>query len=115
MYQAEGSDHATRPGWGHKVRDDGEGLVLRTAIGFDKRTGCSAQPRAAHRIPDECQQRLIQLAIRLHLNGGVVYHKRVGNLLEVLHVGPEDDRLAEDRRLEDVVTAVVDKAAADEH
>ena len=29
--------------------------------------------------------------------------------------GPNDDRLAEDRRLEDVVAAVIDEAAADEH
>ena len=41
--------------------------------------------------------------------------KRLGDLREVLHVRAEDDRLAEHRRLEDVVAAVIDEAAADEH
>ena len=41
--------------------------------------------------------------------------KACGDLGEVLHVRPEHDRLAEHRRLEDVVAARGDEAAADEH
>ena len=40
-----------------------------------------------------------------HLHRGVVGEKRLRDLGEVLHVRTEHDRLAEDRRLEDVVAA----------
>ena len=59
--------------------------------------------------------RVVELAVGPHLNRGAVGEKRLGDLLEVLHVRPEDHRLAEDRRLEDVVPAVIGEAAADEH
>ena len=58
---------------------------------------------------------VVELALGLHLDRRVVGEERVGDLLEVLHVRAEDDRLAEDRRLEDVVAAVIHEAAADEH
>ena len=104
-----------RPAAAELGGDDRERLVLRAAVGFDQRARRRAEPRAAHRIGHERQQRLFELALGLHLHGGAVGEERVGDLLEVLHVRAEDDRLAEDRRLEDVVAAVIDEAAADEH
>src|SRR5207244_2534177 len=54
------------------------------------------------------------IAIRGDLNGGAVGEKFLGDLLEILHVRSEDDRFAEHRRLENVVSALVYQAAADE-
>ena len=48
------------------------------------------------------------------LDRGAVVEERPRDLREVLHVRTEHDRLAEDRRLEDVVASRVDQAAADE-
>ena len=43
-------------------------LSLRAAVGFDQRARRRAQPRAAHRIVEQAQQRLFELAFRLHLH-----------------------------------------------
>ena len=77
----------------------------------------AAAPRPARRTGSvtSASSALFELAIGRHLHGRAVAQERVGDLLEVLHVRPEHDRLAEHRRLEDVVAAVIDEAAADEH
>ena len=98
-----------------EVGDDRERLVLRAAIGLDQRPRRRAEPRAPHRIGHQRQQRLVELAFGLHLHRRAVGDEGVGDLLEVLHVRAEDDRLAEHRRLQDVVSALVDQAPADEH
>ena len=59
--------------------------------------------------------RFVQLALAAHLHGRAVGEERLGDLGEVLHVRTEDDRLPEERRLEDVVSAGRHEAAADEH
>ena len=97
------------------MRDDLEGFALRATVRLDERTGCCAQAGAPDRIPDERQQRLVKIPIRVHLDGCVVSQEGIGDLLEVLHVGTEYHWLSEDRRLEDVVAAVVDEASAHEH
>ena len=118
MHQSEGPDDARRPRpspAGSSSAMTASVFVLGAAVGFDQRARRRAEPGAAHRIGDQRQQRLVELALGLHLDGRAVAQERVGDLLEVLHVRPEHDRLAEDRRLEDVVAAVIDQAAADEH
>ena len=57
----------------------------------------------------------LELPLVAHLHGRAVAEERLGDLAEVLHVRAEHDRLAEDRRLEDVVPAGRHEAAADEH
>ena len=91
--------------------------VLSLAPRLASTSARAAAPSRARRTGSVTQreQRLVELALRLHLNRRAVGEERVGDLLEVLHVRAEDDRLAEDRRLEDVVAAVIDQAAADEH
>ena len=64
-------------------------LSLAPAVGFDQRARRGAQPGAPHRIGQQRQQRLLELAVGLHLDGRAVGQERVGDLLEVLHVGTE--------------------------
>ena len=80
-------------------------LVLRAAVRVDERARGRAEPRAPDRIAHEAHDRVFELALGADLHRRVVGQERLGNLGEVLHVRPEDDRLAEDRRLEDVVAA----------
>ena len=90
--------------------------VLSFAPRFASTSARAAAPSRARRTGSvtSAEHRLLELALGLHLDGRVVGQERVGDLLEVLHVRAEHDRLAEDRRLEDVVAAVIDEAAADE-
>ena len=69
-----------------------------------RRTGSPISPTIA----------VVELTRVVHLDGGAVGQERLGDLGEVLHVRAEDDRLAVERRLEDVVSAGRHEAAADE-
>ena len=85
-------------------------LASTTALAPPRRAWRGGPASASSR-----SQRLGQLGLRPHLHGSAAGEERLGNLAEVLHVRPEDDRLAEDGGLEDVVAAGVHQAAADEH
>ena len=114
MHSSEGTNDGASAGHGNQVGDHGERLLFRSAVRLDQRAGGGAEPRAANGIGDERKHRLFEIAIGLHLHGRVVGEERVGDLPEILHVGTEDDRLAEHGRLENIVAAVVHEAAADE-
>ena len=77
----------------------------------------AAAPKRARRTGSviSAAQRVVQLAVPAHLDRRAVGDERGRDLREVLHVRPEDDRLAEHGRFEDVVAAGGDEAAADEH
>src|SRR5262245_27450156 len=113
MYQPERS-HDSAGRW-KQIGDDGERLVLGATIGFDQRPRGRTKLRAPHRIRSQAHHRLLQLALRPDLHRRVVADERVDDLLEVLHVRAEQDRLAKDGRLQDVVAAMVHETAADEH
>ena len=67
------------------------------------------------RVAQQIPQRRLEFPLVAHLDRGAPAEERRGNLPEVLHVRAEHDRLAEHRRLEDVVPARRHEAAADEH
>ena len=73
------------------------------------------EPGATNRIHHQRAQRRVELTFGMHLDGGRVGHKGVGDFLEILHMRSEHNRLSEHRGLEDVVSAMVGQAAADEH
>ena len=116
MDHAEWTDHgATRPVARQQFGNHADGLVTRAAIGIDKRTGRSPQSRAPHRIVHQRENRIMQLALAMHLNRSAIGDERVRDLAEVLHVRTKDDRLAVNGRLEDVVSTRRNEAAADEN
>src|SRR5262245_11525633 len=114
LHESEGT-HDAVAGRREQLRDDGERLVLRTAVGVHQRTRSRAEPGAANRIRHQRAQGVVELSLGVDLHGRPVRDERGGDLLEILHVRPEYDWLAEDRRLEDVVSAVVRQTATDEH
>src|ERR1051325_2606867 len=114
MDYAEGADDALTVRR-QQIADDGQRAVAGAALRFDERLRCRAHARAAHGIANQAEDRLFELGARAHLDGRAVVEKRLGDLAEVLHVRPEDDRFAVERRLEDVVSASGNEAAADEH
>ena len=76
----------------------------------------AAAPRLARRTPSPTRSTRHSPSSRRrrHLHGGAAAQELGRDLGEVVHVRPEHDGLAEHRRLEDVVAAGVDQAAADE-
>ena len=91
--------------------------VLSLAPRLASTSARAAAPRRARRTGSPIRLTTASSSSRSvrHLHGRAVGEKRVGDLREVLHVRAEDDRLAVDRRLEDVVPAGRHEAAADEH
>ena len=57
---------------------------------------------------------MLELAVGPDLHRGAVVEEGPRDLGEVLHVRTKHDWLPEDRRLQDIVAASVDEAAADE-
>ena len=104
-----------RGGSGQQRRDGVQPPRPRAAVGVDQRAGGLAQARPApgldsRSISASSSSRPSPPAPRPRPR-----EERLGDLGEVLHVRAEDDGLAVDRRLEDVVAADVHQAAADEH
>src|SRR5262245_30452556 len=97
-----------------QFRQDIKALAARAAISFDQRARGGAEAGATDRIPQELEQRRVELATVSHLNRGVVVEERPRNLGEILHVRTKDDWLPEDRRFQDIVATSVDEAAANE-
>ena len=91
--------------------------LLSLAPRFDSTSARAAAPSRARRTGSVSSASSASSSPRAlcHLDRRVLRDERFGDLLEVVHVRPEHDRLAEHRRLEDVVPAGVDQAAADEH
>ena len=111
----------TAPRFSRNVRADvGEVVHVRDRCRAPRLASTSARaaaPRLARRTGSERRSTstVSSSVAELHLDGAAVLEERAGDLGEVVHVRAEDDRLAEHRRLEDVVAAGVDQAAADEH
>src|SRR5260221_13254478 len=99
MHQSKGPDDraaVTRiTGVGQELVDDYERFRLGAPVRFDEGARGRAKSGAADRIGDEIQQLALEIAIRGDLDGGAVGEKFLGDLLEILHVRPEDDRVAE--------------------
>src|SRR5690606_6854920 len=110
---AERADDPAGTG-GQDLFDGVERPRLRAAVGIDQGAGGGAQACPGDRIVEQPHHHLLELATILHLNGRVLAEELGGNLREVVHVRAEDDRLAVDGRLQDVVPALRDQAAADE-
>ena len=89
---------------------------LSFAPRFDSTRARAAAPSRARRTGSvsKREQRLFESTRAGDLNGSVLGDERLGDLLEVVHVRAEDDRLAEHRRLQDIVPAGVNQAAPDE-
>ena len=117
MHQAEGTDDAAvrrgRAGSSSAITAS----VLSLAPRLASTSARAAAPRRARRTGSVTSASSASSSSRSDCTCTAASFARnvVGDLLEVLHVRPEHDRLAEDRRLEDVVAAVIDQAAADEH
>src|SRR5438270_203318 len=95
-----------------ELRDGGHRLAARAAVRLDERAGGRAEPGAADGVAEQLEERDLELAGVADLDRRFVIEERRRDLGEILHVRPEHDRLAEDRRLEDVVPPLVDEAAA---
>ncbi len=115
MNQSEGSNDAAAPVGGSRSAITASVLSLAPRLASTSARAAAPSRARPHRIRHQRAQRLVELAFGVHLDGRRVGHEGVGDLLEVLHVRSEHDRLAEDRGLEDVVAAMVGQAAADEH
>ena len=111
------------PGTGARCRDRGGGstramavIVLPRAPRLASTSARAAAPSRARRTGSVSSPIKACSSSRAgpDLDRRVVLDERPRDLREVLHVGPEHDRLAEHGRLEDVVSALVDQAAADE-
>src|SRR5947209_18940767 len=104
MHESEGTHcgAAATSIWRQELGDHLERFRFGAAVRLDEGARGGAEPCAAYRIGDERQQRVVELAIGLHLQRGIVAEERIGNLPEVLHVRPEHDWFPEDCRLEDV-------------
>ena len=91
--------------------------VLPRAPRLASTSARAAAPRRARSTgsPSSPTHDGLELRARPDLHRRAVVEERAGDLGEVLHVRPEHDRLAVHGRLEDVVAARIDQAAADEH
>src|SRR5258705_8682492 len=101
MDYAEGADHAFTVRR-HQIPDHDERSIAGAAVRFDERLRRCANARAADRIADEAQHRLLELAAGSNLDGGAVGEKGLGDLAEVLHVRSKHDRLAVMRGFENI-------------
>ena len=99
VLQEAPQDHGGLSGCALVLADDGERLALH-APPF---------PFVLKEPADGCTK----LLSIVHRDAGVPLREEYMRILEVEHVVPDDDRLAVRRRLQDVVTAVRDEAAAD--
>src|SRR5687768_8406151 len=110
----ERSHDAAAAGW----REDGgnavERTALGTAIGLDERASGGAKTRPFDRVANQPRDGAGELRRGVHLDRGLVAEKGRDDFREVRHVRTEHDRLAVYSRLEDVVSALIDQAAADE-
>ena len=75
----------------------------------------AAQRGAARRVRQQFAEDALQFLRVFHLHGGVFVEKRAGDVGEILHVRPEDHRLALRGRLDRVLPADGREAFADEH
>src|SRR6187549_1719232 len=80
--------------------DHGERTILGAAVRVNKRARRGAQTSPAYRIAQQSNDRRLELTSVVHLEGRAIRQERLRDLVEVLHVRPEDDRLAIEGRLE---------------
>src|SRR6187431_1321879 len=94
---------ATLGRW-QQISDDRERAVLRAAVRVDERARRGAQTGPPYRIAQQSDDRCLELSRVVHLDRRAIRQERLRDLIEVLHVRPEDDRLAVEGRLENVVS-----------
>src|SRR5919201_3408374 len=111
MHQSEGTYDGRTVRCGQQLGDLCERLVFCTAVRLDERAGGSANPRAPDGIHQQREQLLFELPIRMNTDRRAVRQERLGDFLEVVHVRTKQNRLAEHRGLEDVVTSMIDEAS----
>src|SRR5687768_3187391 len=109
----KGRRPATLMRW-QQISNDRERPILRAAVRVDQRARGGAQTRPAHRIAQQSNDRRLELTWVVHLEGRAIRQERLRDLVEVLHMRPEDDGFAVEGRLEDVVSAGGHQAPANE-
>ena len=107
MDYAEGADHGlSRPPAAADREHRQRSSRWRRDSHSTSARAAAPSARAPHRIADQDQHRLFELRSPARTwMAAPLADERLGDLDEVLHVRAEHDRLAEHRRLEDVVAA----------
>ena len=100
---------------GQHRRDLGQAAGGGPAVRLDEAAGGGPQRRARVGVGQQLGQHRGQLVLARDAAGGPVRQEELGDLGEVLHVRPEHHRLAPGGRLDHVVPADGDQAAAQEH
>src|SRR4029453_13438963 len=114
MNDPEWPDDVARGVGRQELGEDREALPARAAIRLHQRTRRRAKTCAPHGIPEQLEERGLELTGVADLDRGLVVQERLRNLREVLHVGTKDDWLPEHRRFEDIVASSVHERAPDE-
>ena len=81
---------------------------------LDQCPGIRSELLASERVAGESIQCIGQRLHVVDLDGGVAFEQQLHRIGEIPRVRPDNDGLAESGRLDHVVAAVLDKAAADE-
>ena len=91
-----------------------QGSTQRSPVGLDHLPGCLARLTEQGVVLHQAGHDLRQLVGAGYLEATAAGDHPLGDIREVLHVRPEENRPAVNRRLEDVVAALGNQTTADE-
>ena len=93
----------------------GSGALGGPALLFDDTPCALAEGAPLVRVFDQLSQRGLERRSIFDLEDGFRFQKRARDVGEILHMRPEQNRLALGRRLDDVMASLVGKAPSDKN